>query len=139
MRVFVDSNVFIYSYTNTVYAEPCRRILRLIGHGDVDGVSSVFVAEEIWHVERSGPLRIPAGAMRLALEVFDHIVPVDMDIIAAAMALTDVPGSLGTADRVHAATCRSLGIVRILSADSAFDGIPWLQRIDPIEENVAAL
>lgn len=137
--MFVDSNVFIYAHTATIYASPCRDILRLIARGDLDGLTSVFVAEEIWHVERNGPLNIPSGSMRLSLDAFDQVVAVDMHVVAEAMAMTDVPPSLGTADRVHAATCRSLGIQRILSADTSFEGIPWLQRIEPTERNIEAL
>jgi predicted nucleic acid-binding protein len=42
--------------------------------------------------------------------------------------------SLGTNDRVHAATCISNDIRTIVSVDAGFDGLRGLQRVDPADE-----
>lgn len=139
MSVFVDANVFIYAHTDTAYGGACRQIMRHIARNELDAVTSVLVAEEIWHVEMRGPLNIPPGSMQLALDVFDHIVSIDIDTLRLAMDMAELPASLGTADRIHTATCHTLGITRMLSADRSFDGIPWLARVDPTDANVAGL
>lgn len=139
MSVFIDTNVLIYSMTNTSYGEPCRDVLKAIAIGALDATTSVVVAEEAWHVERRSPLGIPAGSIMTVIGLFDRVLGCDIDIVEDAMRLTSIPDVLGSADRIHIATCRAHGIDTILSADSAFDAVTWLRRIDPDGDGVARL
>jgi predicted nucleic acid-binding protein len=59
---------------------------------------------------------------------------------AILSAMDDVGSTgLGTADRVHAATCRSERLVGIISADRAFDSVAGLSRIEPDFAGIAPL
>jgi predicted nucleic acid-binding protein len=47
--------------------------------------------------------------------------------------LTVPKRDLGPADRLHVGTCRSSGVDTIVTADSAFEGLPGLRRVDPLD------
>jgi predicted nucleic acid-binding protein len=138
VTVFVDTNVLIYAMTNTAYSEPCRRVLTAVATGTLDATTSVLVAEEAWHVERRSPLRIPPGSILTLIGFFDRVLGCDVEILEDAMRMM-VPDNLGSADRIHIATCRAHGIDTIVSADSAFDAINWLRRFEPDPEGVNAI
>jgi len=53
------------------------------------------------------------------------------DVIDQAFAI-DAP-RLGANDRFHAATCSVNGIPTIVTADTDFDGLEGLGRVDPLD------
>ena len=74
-----------------------------------------------------------------AIGLFDNVLACDVEVLEDAMRMTTLPDSLGTADRIHLATCRANGIDTIVSADDAFDTVAWLTRVRPDAAGVAAL
>jgi predicted nucleic acid-binding protein len=136
MTWFVDTNVLVYALTNGPRREPCLQLLRAIAAGEVRATTSTLVIEELWHLESR--LSLAPGSARAAVELFPELVSVGEWAILSAM---DDAGStgLGTADRVHAATCRSERLVGIISADRAFDSVAGLSRIEPDSAGIAAL
>ena len=139
MTVFIDANVLVYAMIDTPFSEPCREILTAIARGQLDAATSVLAAEEAWHAERRAPLGIPAGSIMTAIGLFDNVLACDVEVVEDAMRMTTLPDSLGTADRIHLATCRANGIDTIVSADDAFDTVAWLTRVRPDAAGVAAL
>lgn len=131
MAFFVDANVIVYSAAAGPMGDSCRSILRPIADGEVDGVTSTAVLEEVWHVELSGRAGSIVGLAQNAYAIFTPLLAVDDRILARAFGVR-VQG-LGANDRVHTATCLENGIDTIVTADSAFDGIRALHRIDPLD------
>lgn len=133
MTFLVDTNVILYALVEATpaFAASCRRLLDAVVDGRAPGVTSAAVLEEVLHVSATIPderFRATAG---IAYAMFTPLLPVTDDIIRRALDV-DHPG-LGANDRVHVATCRANDIPAIVSADRAFDGVPGLRRIDPLD------
>ncbi len=135
MTVFIDTAVPIYAAGgNHPLRDPCGRILDLIKQGDLDGVTSIEVVQEIAH--RFLSVRRPEIAARLATDVLDLFAPVLPVTHALMRRLPDLIAlypSLASRDLVHVATCLHEGITAIISPDRAFDQVVGLRRIDPTE------
>lgn len=139
MRAFIDANVIVYA---NVSPDPDlgRRCVRILAHATRPGsglVTSTLVLEELLHLELSGRL---AGVEGMALDACDALaplLPLTEDVLRGALRLA-VPGEVGSADRIHVATCQEAGIPAIVSADRAFDGVRGLKRIDPFDERAVA-
>jgi predicted nucleic acid-binding protein len=129
---FVDANIFVYSASASPYRTPCLEILRGIASGNADGKTSPAVMEEVWFLELSSKLGDLRGLTRRSYSVLTPLLPVTDEIFLAALSLR--AANLGANDRVHASTCLRNGISTIVSADSGFDGIAGLRRVDPLDE-----
>jgi len=132
LTFFVDTNVIVYGAGDPKYGAPCGMLLEAIARGDADGQTSIAVLEEVWHLELSGRNPNFTGLTQRALETFSPLLIATEDTFRMALAL-DVPGALGANDRLHVATCQAHGVDTIVSADSSFDGIPGIHRIDPVD------
>ena len=129
MSLFLDANVIIYSAMDSRYRLPCLEILQAVAERRVEGRISTAVFEEIWHVELSGRAGRIAGLAARSYTLLTPLLPVTDEVVARALAL-DAP-RLGTNDRIHAATALENGIATVVSADTGFDGVPGLRRVDP--------
>lgn len=134
MSFFLDANVLVYAAGNSDYTAPCQRVLSAIALGEADGRTSTAVLEEVWHIElsaRLGPGTLQ-GLTERAYRILTPLLAVTDEVFGNALALADAP--IGANDRLHAATCLANGIDTILTADQAFDSLPSLRRIDPLDE-----
>lgn len=132
MTFFVDANVVVYSGIPSKWRESCVQVLGAIAHGDADGRTSTAALEEVWYLEwraRAGAL---PGLTERAYAAFAPLLPVTDEIFARALALDAT--SVGTNDRLHAATCLEYSIEVILSADAGFDAVEGVRRVDPLDE-----
>ena len=132
MRFFVDANIIIYAAGQAEYGPPCAELLEAIARGETDGQTSTAVLEEIWHIELSGRLATMNGLTRRSFLIFTPLLPVTDEAFRLALDL-NAPAHLGTNDRLHVGTCRAHGIETIVSADSSFDGVSGIRRIDPLD------
>lgn len=132
MTAFIDSNVLVYAETTGPYRQPCLALRRAIGERRLDGITSVLVIEEVWHLERRRRLGLPDGYALDVTGVFETLLPVTPEALQVAFAL-DAPPALGSADRLHVATCQLGGIDAIVTADVDFDGVGGLHRVDPLD------
>lgn len=132
MTFLVDANVIVYAAVPSRYRQACLEILEAIAEGRAEGRVSTAVLEEVWHIELSGRAGEIAGLTRQAYRLFTPLLPVNDEIMARALDL-DVR-RLGANDRIHAATALVHGIDTILSADSDFDRVPALRRVDPLSD-----
>ena len=140
MTVFVDTAVPMYAAGGDhPMRDPCLRILEMIRQGDVDGVTSVEVVQEISH--RFLAVRRPDFARQLAIDVLDlfaPVLPITHAMMRRVRELALRYPSLQARDLVHVATCIHEGITEIVSPDKAFDQVSELRRIDPSEFAVKA-
>jgi predicted nucleic acid-binding protein len=132
----VDANVIVYAAIPSRYREPCLEVLAAIAAGKADGKVSTAVFEEVWHLELSGRVGPIRGLAERAYRAFTPLLPVTDDIVARALRLD--AKRLGSNDRIHLATALANGIDTIVSADSVFDHVRAIRRVDPLDDRAIA-
>ncbi len=132
MSFFIDANVFVYSGLVGPYRSSCVEVLLAVSRGEAHGRTSTAALEEVWFLEWSGRAGPIDGLTERAHAVMAPLLPVTDDTFRRAREL-EAP-RVGPNDRIHAATCLVNGIEAILSADSDFDAVPGLRRVDPLDE-----
>lgn len=132
MTFLVDANIIVYAAIPSEYRAACLEVLAAVAAGRADGKISTAVLEEVWHLELSGRVGSIRGLADRAYRAFTPLLPVTDDIVARALRL-DARG-LGSNDRIHVATAVANGIETILSADTDFDRVRAIRRVDPLEK-----
>lgn len=135
MAFFLDANIPMYAVGREhAYREPCLRILEALARGELDGVSSAEVVQEIVH--RFFRLGLRERALTVAADflslVGQGILPVGRTEMVEALGMGAYHPRLSARDVVHIATMRTNGLRDIVSADAHFDGIPGITRHDPL-------
>ena len=133
MTVFVDTSVIMYANgAEHPLREPCARVMRGIGAGAVDAVTSVEVVQEILHrfISIKRP-EIGIAIANLTLDVFAPVFPITHALMRRVPDLTARYPALQARDLVHVATCIHEGITEIVSPDTGFDQVAELRRLDP--------
>lgn len=132
-KLFVDTTVLTFATGGPhPLRSPCRNLLDRVATGDIEMHASVEAVQELlFHrLRRSdrGDAVAEAHAMSssLRLHAFDASV---LDRAIELVANTAVRGR----DAVHAATALEAGFDTIVSADTDFDEIPRLTRVDPAD------
>ena len=135
MTAFIDTAVIMYAAGGEhALREPSRRVLSRIGNGDLDGVISVEVVQEILH--RFISLRRPEIGIAQAAQAMDFFAPVLPITHALMRRVPDLAARyplLAARDLVHVATCVHEGITAIISPDRGFDQVAEVRRIDPTD------
>ena len=131
MTFFVDANIVVYGAGAGPVGDVCRKVLRAISDGEADGVTSTAVLEEVWHVELSGKAGDVAGLALGAYTLLRPLLAVSDEVVARAFSLK--ANGLGANDRIHVATCLENDIDTIVTADSDFDRVPGVTRVDPLD------
>jgi predicted nucleic acid-binding protein len=134
-RFFLDTNVFLYAVGGEgPHRAACRALLAAVGDGELDGVTSSEVLQEILHV-RSRRLgwSDATATVRAAAALVADVLPVSHYDVLAACDLIDRHPNLGARDSLHVAVMRSADIDTIISMDADFDAVPNLRRIHPDE------
>lgn len=140
-RVYLDTNVLVYAIGgDSPHREPCRAILRAVAERRVAGETSAYAVQEFVRQRRrrGDPEAVPRA--RSVMEVCTEVHPVDCAVLLDAIQTVERHPRLDIADAVHVATAAIHRIGRIVSADRGLDGIPDIQRIDPLDDEwLAAL
>jgi predicted nucleic acid-binding protein len=113
--------------------DPCKNILEKIKSREILGVTNTEVLQEILYryfsVGRKTHGEIAYQSMlRICVEVF----PVQVMDTDKALEILNMVNGITSRDAIHAATMINNGIKEIISADSHFDLIPQITRIDPL-------
>ncbi len=132
--VFLDANVPIYaSGREHPNKEPCARILMMAAERPLAFVTDAEVLQELLH--RYLAIRrwaLGKEVVRGFAEVMlDRVEPVHVEDIVEAASMADRHQSISARDLVHAAVMSRIGIDRIVSADTDFDRLPGITRLDP--------
>ena len=112
------------------HREPARRFLERVRTGAADAVTSTEVLQEILY-------RYSAiGRREMGREVYDLFVEICPVVLSVTLADTDrardllvTVDGISARDAVHAAVMLNHDIEWIATYDSAFDGIPGIQRL----------
>ena len=133
---FIDTNVPIYAAGRAhPLKEPCAQLLLLAAEHPQAFVTDAEVLQELLH--RYLALRLwPQG--RDAFQRFSALMQERVETIQAAdveraAGLADSYQELGGRDLLHAAVMQRLGVRRIVSADTGFDRLPDVERLDPAQ------
>ena len=133
---FIDANVPIYAAGRAhPLKDPCIQVLLLAAEHPQAFVTDAEVLQELLH--RYLALRIwPQG--RVAFLRFSELMEERVEAVQAvdvqhAADLADSHGELGGRDLLHAAVAHRLGVDRIISADTGFDQLREIERLDPAQ------
>ncbi|MBI3073152.1 MAG: type II toxin-antitoxin system VapC family toxin [Deltaproteobacteria bacterium] len=133
-RLFLDANIFLYAIGGeSPHRDACRAVLSAVAAGQIDGVTSSEVLQEILHV-RSRRLgnADAANAVRAASALVADVLPVTQaDVLSACDLLSST--RLGPRDAIHAAVMKNNGIRTLISIDKDFNSLKGIQRIGPKE------
>lgn len=135
MKCFLDTNIFMYAAGQEhPLKAPCVRILRRVAGEELEAVTSTEVLQEILY--RYGTVGETQRGLRLARlaveQVGGAILPVTLKDMQRAFELVERHGdAIAARDAVHAATMLNNGLTRLLSADTHFDAIAGITRMDP--------
>ena len=113
--------------------ESCRRIVAAVSGDIIRGYASVEMVQELVHhrLRRTGNSDIAAADGRDA-SAMCTLLTFDREVLNLSLELIERTAIRGR-DAVHAATALAYGIDTIVSPDRAFDGIPGITRVDPVE------
>jgi predicted nucleic acid-binding protein len=154
--VFIDANVFVYSFAaDATHGDSCTELLERVELGDLQGFLSASVFAEIAHrlmtLEACDTFAWPyAGiASRLRRHPADiqkltkfrtaiaeieaagfQILPVTRELVVQATSLSLQHGLL-TNDALIVAAMQSHGLTQLASNDSDFDRVPGILRFAP--------
>jgi predicted nucleic acid-binding protein len=134
-RCLLDAAVFIYAVgADHPFRDPCRRLLdpdHLVAYG---GEASVQAIQELLHqrARRTGDRAGAAATARAAAGVCPLHELTQADLSLGLRLFGAVPRLSGR-DALHAATALNRDIGTIISPDAAFDDVPGLRRLDPVE------
>lgn len=134
-RFLYDTGVFLYATgADHAYRGPCREIVRLAADGALLGEASVELIQEYVHVRarRSGDHGDAVRGGRYVAQLC-RLHALEPDDISLGLSLFERSSDLHMRDALHAATALNRNIRLILSPDRAFDQVPGLERIDPIQ------
>jgi predicted nucleic acid-binding protein len=139
-RFLFDTGVFVYALGGEHrYRDPCRAILHEVQGRRLAAEASTELIHEFAYVRlrRAGDRAEAARSARaIGRSLSLHAVePRDME---RALDLWSEHEQLDVRDAIFAAQALNRGIEAILSPDRDFDGIPGLQRIDPVDAEAVA-
>jgi predicted nucleic acid-binding protein len=139
-RFLFDTAVFVYAVgAEHPYRDACREIIERAGHGELAGEASTDLIQEFVHqrARRTGDRREAVRRGRLIPELC-RLHDVERRDVPVALALFSEHVRLTARDAFFAAVALNRGIDRILSPDRAFDSVPALQRVDPLDSGAVA-
>lgn len=134
-RVLFDTAVFVYAVgAEHPYREPCRRLLQPDEESGMSAEASVQAIQELLHqrTRRTGN-RIEAVEVAGAMAVLCQLHDLTVHDLRLGLRLYSAAPRLEGRDALHAATALNRGIGTVVSPDRAFDDVPGLRRLDPIE------
>jgi hypothetical protein len=135
VRYFLDSNIFMYAAGRPhPHKSSCVAVLRRVAEERLDVVTNAEVLQEIlYRYGAIGEVQRGLHLARLAVDqVGGDVLPVTLADMQVAFDLVARHGTaIRSRDAVHAATMLNNGLTHLISADSHFDAIGGITRVDP--------
>ena len=132
---FVDANIPIYAAGREhQYKEPCARIIRVIADNPTQFITDAEVLQELMHhYMRTNRWTIGREIFRRFETLLQgRIEPTYPEDVSQAARLADQGNQSRSRDLVHASVMRRCGTSLCISADTDFDRIPGIRRLDPM-------
>lgn len=133
-RTFIDVNIPMYAAgAPHPLREPSQRVIMAIATGQLDAVTDAEVFQEILY------RYIHIGEREKGFRVFDHfyrimvgrILPIDEADMQQARNLAERYATLSVRDVIHLGVMRRHQLRDIVTADTGFDAIEEIRRLDP--------
>lgn len=133
MRVFLDTNVFLYAAGRAhPEQEACADLLRRVADGKLDATTNSEVVQEILYVlVRRGQRDDAITLARHVSALFPDLLPVTGQDMDRACDLVARYPKLPVRDAVHAATMIGSGLKQLVSVDEDFDQVREIRRVAP--------
>lgn len=134
---FLDANIPIYAAGRPhPLKQPCLQIIELVAEHPRAFVTDAKVLQELLH--RYLALRMwPQPGMpvfeRFALLLRDRVEPIRASDVEAAAALAGRYSGMQARDLLHTAVMKRLSASHIVSADTGFDRLSDIERLDPAQ------
>jgi predicted nucleic acid-binding protein len=129
--IFVDSNVPMYlvgqAHPNKDAAR--RALEEAIAAGDPLCTNAEVLQEILHRYVAAGRTDRIDPAFDAVLGVVDVVFPIERADVERARRLLKTTTSLSARDAIHVAVMQGRDIAKVLSFDSAFDGIPGIVRL----------
>lgn len=131
MTVFIDSNIPMYVAGRPHrHREPSRRFLEKVRSGELEGVTSTEVLQEIlYRYAALGRLDLAGSVYDLFVEICPVVLPVTLADTDRARELLPKLRKASVRDLLHAAVMLNNGIREIATFDAGFDSIPDVRRV----------
>ena len=133
MRVFLDTNVFLYAAGRPhPERDACARTLQKVAEGSLEATINTEVVQEVLYVLTRRGRRAQALVLaRHMTALFPDLLPVTGQDMLVALRLLEAHTQLSARDAVHVATMLRNELQTIISVDSHFDVIPEIRRLAP--------
>jgi len=137
---FIDANVIMYTVGKEhKYKDPCSLLIQKIAKEDIIVASDTEVLQEIlyryWLIRE---FERAEETYRDFKKLVSLMFPITTDDVDLALELLERYQNIQPRDAIHAAVMLNNGLTTIYSADSHFDEIKGIRRIDPIDLNMKA-
>lgn len=138
--LYLDANIFMYAvgapHPLNPLKMPCVQILSDIGNLDAQFAISVEIVQEILH--RYIAIKRQTDAIRVANHVMSLVptlYPLEASDMQRAIQICATNSNLNARDAIHVATMLNHGIIHIISADTHFDTVTGIRRLEPLNWN----
>jgi predicted nucleic acid-binding protein len=131
----VDANVPIYAAGSAHPLKgPCGAVLRMVAEVPGQFLTDAEVLQEMLHYYLRRNLA--SGGLQVVEEFADlmegRVEPVSReDVLAACLLARGAPADVPARDYLHLAIARRAGATFIVSADTDFDRLEGIERLDP--------
>jgi len=132
--VFIDVNIPMYAAGMPhPLREPAQRVILAIAEGRLDAITDAEVFQEILYRyfyinQREKGLKVFDNFYRI---MSGRILPIEDLDVQEAKRLSEKYPLLAPRDLIHLAVMKRRGIHEIITADSGFDFVSEVRRIDP--------
>jgi len=133
--LLLDSTVAAYALgENHLLRDSNRALLSRIISGEFRAYASVEMVQELVHhrLRKTGNRSESANNGR-DIAAICTLLNFDRKVLDLSLDLIERNPTVRGRDAVHAATAIAYGIERIASTDRAFDDIPGITRVDPLD------
>ncbi len=131
MTVFIDSNIPMYVAGRPhAHREPSLRLLERVRSGELEGVTSTEVLQEIlYRYSKLGKMDFAFRVYDLFAQIYSRVLPVTLADTDRARAMLPAVKGLSVRDAIHASVMLTNGIAKIATFDGGFDRIPGVRRM----------
>lgn len=131
MTVFIDSNIPMYVAGRPhAHREPSLRLLERVRSGELEGVTSTEVLQEIlYRYSALGKMDLAFSVYDLFAQICSRVLPVTLADMDRARAMLPAVKSVSVRDAIHASVMLTNGIAKIATFDGGFDRIPGVRRM----------
>lgn len=135
-RVFLDVNIPMYAGgTEHPLREPSQRIILAVANDQLDAATDAEVFQELLY------RYLHIGQREKGFLIFDafhelmrgRVLPIASSDVQRARQLAEEYSSLSPRDLLHLAVMLNHGLREILTADVAFEAVPGIRRLDPMQ------